>query len=368
MLRRAGEYRTKTATETFPSPSGGWMRSGNVVMAQPMFAEVLDNYIPTNEGARLRGGIVEFADVGAAVVRMMTYASGATEELFAGTANALFDVGRINGGGSNTIAEVEGLSSGDWSYTQISRAGGQLVIAVNGTDHAWYYDNANWNPIVAAAINEVDFDAETAAFTVGQTVTVGTSGASAEILGITKTSATAGKLKIGAITSGPFQDNEALTDGDTGAATASGASASASSITITNVATADLSQVWLFKERLFFVEKGTTSAWYLPVESIGGAATEIDLGSVFSKGGNLLFGARWSLDSGAGLDDVCLFVSDRGEVAVYEGTDPSSADTWRLAGVYEIGDPVNKHGFFKAGGDLAILTKDGIIPVSAAVT
>jgi len=118
---------------------------------------------------------------------------------------------------------------------------------------------------------------------------------------------------------------------------------------------------------MFGIEKNTRSAWYWAVESIGGTVTEIDLGSVFSKGGNLLFGATWSLDSGSGLDDVCLFVTDNGEVAVYEGTDPSSASTWSLVGVYEIANPLNKNAWFQAGGDLAILTEDGIVPVSEAL-
>ena len=83
--------------------------------------------------------------------------------------------------------------------------------------------------------------------------------------------------------------------------------------------------------------------------------------------GQFYLGQRGSLDSGSGLDDVCIFVSDQGEIAVYQGTDPASASTWSLVGVYEIGKPLNKHASFGAGGDLAILTEDGIIPVSEAL-
>lgn len=369
MLQRAFETRTAVSrTLTYPAPSGGWVQSGNIVTPKKDQAEQLDNLIPTAQGARLRGGALEFADIGASVVSMFTYASGGTEDFFAATATGVYDVGRVNVSGvTATFADVEGLGSGDWSATQISTSGGQFVVAVNGSDYAMYWDGAEWNPIADVAINDVGFDAETSAFAVGETATGGTSGASADIYAITKSAADEGVLKVGTITSGPFQDNEALTDGATGAATADGASSSASSITITNVATTALSQVWLFKERLFFVEKNSASAWYLPVESIGGAASEIDLGAVFAKGGNLLFGATWSLDSGSGLDDVCLFVSNQGEIAVYEGTDPSNANTWSLVGVYQIGKPLNKNGFFRAGGDLAILTEDGIIPVSEAL-
>ena len=81
----------------------------------------------------------------------------------------------------------------------------------------------------------------------------------------------------------------------------------------------------------------------------------------------MLFGATWSLDSGEGIDDVCVFVTDQGEIAVYEGTDPSSATTFSLAGVYEVGAPLSKHAHFHAGGDVAIVTEDGIISLASAV-
>jgi hypothetical protein len=178
----------------------------------------------------------------------------------------------------------------------------------------------------------------------------------------------------GSLTNGDWSTTQISTAGGVFLVGANGADsvfnfngASFSTPTINNVSSADLSQVWLFKERLFFVEKNTQSAWYLPTQSIAGDATEIPLGSVFRNGGALLFGATWSLDSGSGLDDVCLFVSTNGEIAVYEGNDPSSASSWSLVGVYEIGRPIDKHSFFKAGGDLAIVTEDGIIPVSEAL-
>lgn len=367
MLKRAHNTRTNVSrTETFPAPSGGWVQSGNITMASPQAAEVLDNFIPTAQGARMRGGAAEHANIGASVVRMFSYASGAATDFFAATASKIFDVDRIAGGGSNAFGDVEGLTSGDWSAVQISTAGGQFLVAVNGSDYAHYWDGADFNPIAGVALNDLGFDAETAAFTVGSTLTGGTSGATATILGITKTSATAGTLRLGAIT-GTFQNDETITDAATGSATANGTASAGSTIAITGVDTSTLSQVWNFKERLFFVEGNTPSFWYLQTESIGGAATEFNLGSVFGRGGSLLFGATWSLDSGSGLDDVCIFVSDQGEVAVYEGTDPSSVSTWSLVGVYDLGRPVNKHGHFKAGGDLAVLTDDGIIPMSEAL-
>ena len=140
-----------------------------------------------------------------------------------------------------------------------------------------------------------------------------------------------------------------------------------SSPAITGVTTSNLSAVWSFRNRLFFVEKDTQNAWALPSASIGGAAIKITLSGVFKRGGSLLFGATWSLDSGDGQDDRCVFISTEGEVAIYEGTDPSSASTWALVGRYDIAKPLGIKSALQAGGDLVIATVDGLVPLSEAV-
>ena len=349
----------------FPAPTKGWVQSGNITTAGPDQAEVLDNIFPTAQGGRLRGGAQEYADIGSPTVRLMVYSSTA-DDMFASTATGVYDADRIAGGGT-AFADLAGLTSGDWSNAQITTAGGSYMVMVNGADAYHYYDGASFYPLSTVAVNNVPYDTLTTAFQVGQTVTGGTSGATSTILSIVQTSATAGTLRVGAITGGPYQNNETLTSA-TGAALANGASSAAPlATTLTGVAGSSLSQVWSHKQRLFFTEKDSLSVWYLPVQSIGGAATELPLGAIFKRGGTLSFGASWSLDSGSGIDDVCIIVTNNGEIAVYEGDDPADANNWRLAGIYEISRPLNKHALFKAGGDLAILTEDGIIPVSEAL-
>lgn len=362
---RAQNIRVPSTSDVlFPAPTKGWVQSGNITTAGRDQAEVLDNFFPTAQGARLRGGASEYADIGAAVVRMMVYSS-TTDDLFATTATGIYDADRINSGGA-AFADVYGLQSGDWTAVQVSTAGGDYLVMANGSDPVHYYNGSTFFPINGATVNTVSYDALTLAFSVGEAVTGGTSGATATIVSIVQTSATAGALRLGSITGGPFQDNEALTSAG-GAATANGASSVGSSITLTGVSSSNLSQVFLHKSRIWGVEKNSLSVWYLPAASVGGAASELDLGAIFKKGGFISFGASWSLDSGAGLDDVCVIVTTNGEIAVYEGDDPSDANNWRLTGVYEISRPLNKHSYFKAGGDLAVLTEDGIIPVSEAL-
>lgn len=158
-------------------------------------------------------------------------------------------------------------------------------------------------------------------------------------------------------------DNALLFNGSTWTAITS-----TSTPAITGVVTSTLSQVWSFANRLFFVKKGTLTAYYLPVDSIGGAANQVSLAGIFKKGGALLFGATWSMDAGDGLDDKCIFVSDQGEVAVYEGTNPGDANNWRKAGVYNITPPLGPKGKMQAGGDLLIATQVGLVPLSQAIS
>jgi hypothetical protein len=62
-----------------------------------------------------------------------------------------------------------------------------------------------------------------------------------------------------------------------------------------------------------------------------------------------------------------VFVTDKGEVIVYRGTDPSSASTWALIGVWMVGSPISKRCMMKYGGDLLLLTLDGLFPLASAL-
>ena len=134
--------------------------------------------------------------------------------------------------------------------------------------------------------------------------------------------------------------------------------------TITGVSSAVLHNVTLFKNRLWFTETNTLKAYYLPTSSIGGAAEQFDLTSVAQLGGYLVSCATWTIDAGYGSDDNLAFVTSNGEVIVYRGTDPASASTWSLIGVWSLGAPIGNRCFLKYGGDLLLLTINGLFPLS----
>ncbi len=278
-----------SSSYTFPAPIRGWILNENLATVQPAGARILDNWLCTTTGVRVRGGSVKYATLPSPVTSLFAYNS-TTDAFFAATASGIFTITSPSSPTTVLTATIASLTSGDFATAQFGTAGGNFLYAVNGADSPRLFDGTNWTAITGV-----------------------------------------------------------------------------SSPAITGVTTSTLSQVWVFANRLFFVQGGTLIAWYLPVDSIGGAANSFSLAGVFRRGGSLLFGATWSLDSGSGLDDKCVFVSTEGEVAVYAGTNPGSASEWALEGVYQMPKPLGKNAYTQAGGDLLIATEVGLIPVSAAI-
>ena len=136
---------------------------------------------------------------------------------------------------------------------------------------------------------------------------------------------------------------------------------------VTGIDTATLIGIFLSHNRVWFIPTATLKAWYLPAGAIGGAASALDLSSFAQRGGYLMAGGTWTMDAGYGMDDMTVFVTSNGEVIVYRGTDPASASTWSLVGVYWIGSPIGRRCLQKIGGDLAIICQDGVVPMAAAL-
>ena len=137
---------------------------------------------------------------------------------------------------------------------------------------------------------------------------------------------------------------------------------------ITGISPGDIVNVNVHKSRLWFVLSDSTKAAYLNVDSIGGAATEFELGGLMSMGGYLVAMGTWSRDAGDGPDDYAVFVTSRGQIIVYAGTDPNVPALWQLIGVFNLGAPLGRRCFTKVGSDLAVITIDGVYPLSNAIS
>lgn len=135
---------------------------------------------------------------------------------------------------------------------------------------------------------------------------------------------------------------------------------------ITGITATDIINVNAHKGRLWFILKDSLTAAYLGTSAVSGAASTFPLGNIMDKGGYLVAMGTWTSDGGNGPDDFAVFISSRGQAAVYQGTDPASADTWSLVGRYDLGAPLGYRCLTKVAGDLAYLSIDGVLPFSLA--
>jgi hypothetical protein len=143
-----------------------------------------------------------------------------------------------------------------------------------------------------------------------------------------------------------------------------GSAVSTTTITGSGLTATDLIYVCQSKQRLFFIEKNTLNAWYLATAAIAGSASKLDFSGYCKLGGKLVAIGTWTRDGGSGSDDFVVFLTDKGEALIYEGTDPSDATKWSLVGVFRIGEPIGSRPFLNVGADLIVITNDGFIPLA----
>lgn len=375
------------------APTLGLVANTNLAAPPPGGAFLLENFLPTATTALLRRGSLTFNRIGdltKGIVSLFTYLNGNTQKLFAATDSGIYNASNavvqthISDGLGNILkddqgnrlipyidtiatADISGFLSGAWSTVQFATSGGVFLDLVNGTDKKLVYNGTDFFPIGGTSLYAINYTTETAPFTTGKTLTGATSAATGIIVKVID-NGTTGTLWLDTVT-GTFSGTEVISDNNTtpGSATASGAPTLLFG-GFTNVDPAALSYNWVYKHRLFYVQKDSLDAWYLPVDSLTGAAVQLPLGGEFTRGGSLLFGSSWSLETGAGgLSEQCIFVSTEGEVLVFQGGDPSTAATWSKVGTYRIGKPLGPQAHFRAGGDIVISTDIGLIPLSQAL-
>lgn len=183
------------------------------------------------------------------------------------------------------------------------------------------------------------------------------------------TAGAVGASVLGSLTNARFQhvmfstsagDYLGCVNGADGFITYDGAAWATQAITVATAT--DFVDVALWKSRLWFTSNGSNKVWYLGSGAVSGAATALDLGPVFRLGGAVAFIVPLSFNSGSAIDDGIVFVSTEGECALYVGTDPSSAATFGLQGVFRIPAPLTgRRGYTRFNGDCLVMTEAGLV-------
>ena len=146
-----------------------------------------------------------------------------------------------------------------------------------------------------------------------------------------------------------------------------GSTVAANTFTGSGLTPANLIGIAVHRERLYLWELAQPYFWYADTNSIAGALTKFDLARVGMRGGNLIAVQTWTRDGGNGMDDFVCFFMTSGDCIVYQGGDPSDPANWNRVGVYQFSAPFNRRGVIKYGGDILVLTRDGIMSLNLAL-
>lgn len=303
--RRLAQRMTQQVV-TVPPPSKGLNTTGDVAAMPPTDAIECDNLIASDQGLSLRGGWREYAaniNLGNPVKTVMSFDSAPNNSLSPPLAFSELFACTDNG-----IYNIEG--GGDMTGTP-------AAIALSGSLDAGYMSYTQFTAAGGAqyliACSEVD----------GAFLYNGVSWMKCTSVG------------------GPGPG------------------------IITGVDPSTFVHVCVWKKRLMFTKRASGEVWFLSVGAVGGVAQLFDFGPTLLHGGMVLGLANWTQDAGEGIDDRLVVIGSAGDLAVYEGTDPSNATLFQAVGFWYVGQPpIGRRCFTATGGNVYVLTQFGVIPVA----
>jgi hypothetical protein len=343
--------RQACATVTVPAPVGGL----NTVQAggemPPEDAVLTQNLVASDNGSRVRLGWQEWCTgLSSNVVRStLAYTGKATanSRLFAATTDKIYDVSSSSAAPSTALTFATSTTDSGWGVScVVLTAGGHYLLYADEENglHLYKESTDTWAAYEVKATN---------AWTNGHAYVLGD-----RVLndtGKTYRCITAG---TSAGSGGPTGTAADITDNT--------AHWKYIEAVLDGVDPATIVHVTSWKNRIWLTQKATAKAWYLATGAVFGAATGFQFGQQFRGGGALV--GLWSatLDGGTGADDYLVGVSFGGDVVVYQGTDPSTADAFGLKGTWTVGAvPTTGRGFVSQfGGDLLIVAATGLRKLS----
>lgn len=369
-MRRPARQTLQSAR--LPAPLGGQNSVTGLAEMSPADCPYAYNLIPAEKGLRARLGYQEWCTgltggIDSTVRTTLEYTgsrkNSSADRLFAVTASGIWDVSTSTASPTQSIAfAITGRDAGRGISCAFSTIAGRFLVYCDEENGLFIYTESTdswakvsgdttqaWVSNTAYLIGDLVVNGDN----VYQCDTDGTSDLSGSGPSGTGTNIADGSTRWDYV--GPKQSNvigPSLADQRAGF----------------DCDPADFVYVTAWKNRLFFVEKDTSRAWYLDVNSIYGTATSFDFGSKMRAGGPLVGLYNWSYDGGNGLDTSLVGISGAGDVVIYQGTDPNYADTFGLKGCWSVGAiPSGRRIATDTGGDLLVLSLLGVIPLSRLV-
>jgi hypothetical protein len=294
------------------------------------------------------------------VKTLMNYTEIGTYKLFGAAGSDIWET-KVN----PAVKVFTGITSDKLQSVNITNQAGKFLVACNGVDPVMIYDGTRW--FYVATTTTASVISSIARTSPSATATVTTATAHGLVTGNRVTITGASESTFNGTFVITVTGASTFTYTSTGTTTVTSITGSYTTIGITGVNSNTFVNVNLFKNRLYFTQKDTLNCWYLDVDAISGPASPLYFGGIARNSGYLQAMGTWTLDAGQGADDYAVFVTSMGEIIVYNGTDPDSADTWALKGVWQLGQTFSRRCFFKWSGDLLLLTQDGLVPLASAL-
>jgi hypothetical protein len=362
----------KATTQTIPAPIGGVNARDALAQMPPTDAIFSDNWFGTPSYVAVRNGSAVWASgFPGPVETVMAYNGLTSRSLFGVSAGSLFDITNALGGAVGT-AVVTGLTSSRMQHAMFNAGGGNVLLWVNGADAPQRYDGNLQGSLISLTT-----------LVAGSTYTNGTY-TNVPLTGGTGTGAQATIVVSGAVVAsvtittpgtgyvvGDVLSATAATIGGTGSgftiAVQTVGGWSVTTISGSGLTPSNLITVTVFKQRCWFIENNTMNVWYGGISAFQGALTKLPLGQIFKMGGTLMQMATWTIDNVSGINDYAVFITSEGEVAVYQGYDPTQVITWQLVGIFRIGRPIGRRCWTRLAADVLVITADGLTPLSQAL-
>lgn len=122
------------------------------------------------------------------------------------------------------------------------------------------------------------------------------------------------------------------------------------------------------QSRLWLVPRNSLTIYYLDVDVFAGKVHPVYLAPLVRQGGTVAAITSITQDGGRNANDQLAIITTKGEMILWNGADPAKAETWAMAGVYAMPEPVGNRCFADWGGRNVYLSKGGVIPLPDALS
>ena len=331
-------------------------------------AVIMDNWFPQPSYVSLRNGtlLCRPRDCRSHVNTVMAFNGFTARKLFGVSGTAIYD---ITSQGAVGAAVVTGLSTDKLQHAMFNAGGGNFLVWVDGIDTPQFYNGTagnilTFNTLVGGTLyttgtyNNVPLTGGSGTGALGTVVIAGGSVTSVTI-----------------VTNGWGQN---YLVGDTLSALAANIGGTGSGFSV-NVATlsagwhpcvmsgsglnpVNLITITVHQQRCWYIEQNTMNVWYASVTGFQGALHQVTPWGLFLRWAALSCRcARGPFRSVSGINDYAAFISTEGEIALYQGYDPSQVSTWSLVGMFRIGRPIGRRCYIRGLPPiLPLITADGL--------